>query len=753
MISTHSESSAVLPQNSLAPLESVLCTEELNRRPSRPANYEKENRALVFLAKSLADSPRSILQTLAEKILEVFQVGSAGISLLTKDDGGKRFYWPAIAGIWKPHIGGGTPRDFGPCGDVLDCNGPLMFTHPERRYAYFLPVKPAVEECLLVPFYVEGKAVGTIWVIAHDNHRKFDSEDLRLLDSLGQFASAAYQTVEFLHALEQQGEALRQSHAELQKVYKEAHDSRRAALNLMEDAIQSREEMETLNTTQRESEERYRTLFTSAPMAVFVCDRSAVIQQYNQHAVELWGREPECGVERHCGSVKLWRPDGTQLPHDQSPMVEVLRTGVSALNVEVSMERPDGSRLPVLVNFAALKNAEGEIIGAVTSFMDITEQKQAEDALRAAGERKSEFLAILAHELRNPLAPIRNALQVIRLTDDISESVKSASEMMERQVGQMVRLIDDLLDVSRFSRGTITLRRGRIELASVVHHAVEACRPAVEAAEQELVVTLPEAPIYLDADPTRLAQVAGNLLTNACKFTDQGGRIWLTAEREGEEAVLRVRDSGIGIASEQLPRIFEMFGQVDNSLERTQSGLGIGLSLVKNLVELHGGTVEALSEGVGQGSEFVVRLPVLTEAPETLPSPTASELPAATPRRILVVDDNRDSAATLAMLMQLSGNETHTAYDGQEAVEAAAAFRPDVMLLDIGLPKLNGYDVARRIREEPWGKKMVIVALSGWGQEEDRLHSKEAGFNGHLVKPVDHDALSRLLAGAPPGSV
>ena len=265
--------------------------------------------------------------------------------------------------------------------------------------------------------------------------------------------------------------------------------------------------------------------------------------------------------------------------------------------------------------------------------------------------------------------------------------------------------------------------------------------------DHELTVLLPPQPIHVDADPARLAQVVGNLLNNACKFTAKGGRIRLTAEREGDQAVVRVQDSGIGIATDQLSRIFDMFAQVDASLERSQSGLGLGLPLVKSLLEMHGGTVEAHSAGLGQGSEFTVRLPLAIEAPTTLPpQPTISETTAVTPRRILVVDDNQDSATSLALLLKLTGNETHTAFDGLEAVETAANFRPDVVLLDIGLPKLNGYETARKIREKPWGKNIVLVALTGWGQHEDRQRSKDAGFDDHFIKPVSHAALMKLLA-------
>lgn len=376
---------------------------------------------------------------------------------------------------------------------------------------------------------------------------------------------------------------------------------------------------------------------------------------------------------------------------------------------------------------------------------DFIERIRVEEALREADCRKNEFLAMLAHELRNPLAPIRNAAQILQLGGD-ERAVRAVSDMMDRQVGQMVRLVDDLLDVSRISRGKIELRKERVELASVVHHAVEAAHSLYESMNHDLTVTLPSQPIYLNGDPTRLAQIVGNLLNNACKFTDTGGRIRLTVEREGEQAVIQVRDSGIGIAADQLPRIFDMFTQVDCSLERSTSGLGIGLSLVKNLVEMHGGTVEVHSAGLGQGSEFVVRLPVLADMPKPPPEPAVSEPTPTTARRILVVDDNRDSANSLAMLLKLTGHETHTAYDGLEAVESAATLRPDVVLLDIGLPKLNGYEAARQIRQQPWGKGMVLVALTGWGQAEDRQRSEQVGFDAHMVKPVDLDALRSLLA-------
>jgi CheY-like chemotaxis protein len=310
----------------------------------------------------------------------------------------------------------------------------------------------------------------------------------------------------------------------------------------------------------------------------------------------------------------------------------------------------------------------------------------------------------------------------------------------------MARLVDDLLDMSRITRGKIELRKERVELAPILDHAIEAARSLYRSMNHELTVTVPTQPIYLSADPTRLAQVMGNLLNNACKFTDRGGHIWLSVERESEQVVVRVRDNGIGIAAEQFPRLFEMFTQLDTSLERSRDGLGIGLTLVKTLVEMHGGTVEVHSGGPGRGSEFVVRLPIFEDSRQ---SPTGSALSQQMPasgRRILIVDDNEDGAQSLALLLKLDGHETHTAHDGLEALAAADRLRPDVVLLDIGLPKLNGYEVCRHLRQQPWGKGLVLVALTGWGQEEDRQRSTEAGFDTHLVKPVDHEALAELLA-------
>jgi signal transduction histidine kinase/ActR/RegA family two-component response regulator len=366
--------------------------------------------------------------------------------------------------------------------------------------------------------------------------------------------------------------------------------------------------------------------------------------------------------------------------------------------------------------------------------------------LKESDRRKDEFLAMLAHELRNPLAPIRNSVQILRAQGAPVTDLQWATEVIDRQVRQMTRLVDDLLDVSRITRGKIELRRQQVELSEIVTSAVEASRPLLEKRGHELTVTTPPRPLRLDVDPTRLAQVLSNLLNNAAKYMDHGGRVWLTASQQGGDVVISVRDTGIGIRREMLPRVFDMFMQGEPGSARSEGGLGIGLTLVRRLVELHGGTVEARSDGPGKGSEFLVRIPASAASEEGGTRAAAGTAAGSAPRRILVVDDNRDAADTLRLLLRMMGSDVNTAHDGLEAVAAAAEFRPEVVLLDLGLPKLDGYEAARRIRAQEGGADLFLVALTGWGHEEDRRRSLEAGFDLHMTKPVEFDALRKLLA-------
>ena len=484
---------------------------------------------------------------------------------------------------------------------------------------------------------------------------------------------------------------------------------------------------------------------------IAMCDLDRVLFYINGAGLSMVGLD---GLEqaRRTPIPEFFFPEDRAIIRDEF-FPSVLEKGHDEMEVRFRHFKT-GAAVWMLYHVFVVTDPEGRRTGLGTISRDISERRRLEHDLRSlaadlseADHRKDEFLATLAHELRNPLAPIRNGLQVMRLAAQDGKAVEEARTMMERQLAQMVRLVDDLLDVSRITRNKLELRKERVELSAIVSSAVETSRPVIESCGHDLTVSVPPVPIYLEADLTRLAQVFSNLLNNAAKYTEKGGHIRLTAERQDDEAVVKVTDTGMGIPPAMLPKVFDMFTQVDRTLERSQGGLGIGLTLVWRLVDMHGGRVSVSSEGLGRGSEFVVRLPVLVEKPLSLaPEPALAEPAPTTARRILVVDDNQDSAMSLAMLLELTGNETRTAYDGLAAVEEAAAFRPDVVLLDIGMPKLNGYEAARKIREQPWGKEMVLVALTGWGQDEDRRRSNEAGFNSHMVKPVDYAALIKMLS-------
>jgi signal transduction histidine kinase/DNA-binding response OmpR family regulator len=368
--------------------------------------------------------------------------------------------------------------------------------------------------------------------------------------------------------------------------------------------------------------------------------------------------------------------------------------------------------------------------------------------LQDANCRKNEFLSMLAHELRNPLAPIRNGVHILRVLGDLAPAVRDVRDMMDRQVQHLVRLVDDLLDLSRITRGKVRLHTEAVELAAVLVRAVETSRPLIDQRRHRLTVAAPPSRLRVEGDAVRLAQVVGNLLNNAAKYTEEGGQIWLSAAREGDEAVIRVRDTGIGIPGEMLASVFDLFTQVDRSLDRSQGGLGIGLTLVRQLVEMHGGSVAARSEGLGRGAEFEVRLPALPA--EVVPEP-AGAVPAGLPgrgpgRRVLVVDDNRDAAESLALLLDVAGHQSRVAHDGPSALAAADEYSPEVVLLDIGLPGMDGYEVCRRMRARPATRRALLVALTGYGQEEDQRRAREAGFDHHLIKPADLEVLAGLLA-------
>jgi len=413
---------------------------------------------------------------------------------------------------------------------------------------------------------------------------------------------------------------------------------------------------------------------------------------------------------------------------------------------EYRVNRPDGSQCWIAASGRGVYADDGTVLGMTGVMQDVTRNKREEEALREADLRKDEFLATLAHELRNPLAPMRTSLQILGMGGIGQEAKEEARMVMLRQVNQMVALIDDLIDISRISTGRIDLHLEPVTLAEVVGSALEISRPLIEARGHAFTLELPEFPVHINVDRTRAAQILSNLLNNAAKYSGQAGRISLSAALDGASVVVTVRDSGIGIAPEMLSRVFEMFVQVDNRLERAEGGLGVGLTLARRLAELHGGTLEARSAGLGQGSEFMLRLKTI-QAPRDAARPAAPAVVALQPgrRRVLVVDDNVDHADSMATLLRLEGHEVHTAYDGLQAVDAVAAVRPEVVLLDIGMPGLNGYETARRIRARG-AAGIKLIAISGWGQARDRQLSEKAGFDHHLVKPVEPADLRRLMA-------
>jgi PAS domain S-box-containing protein len=490
----------------------------------------------------------------------------------------------------------------------------------------------------------------------------------------------------------------------------------------------------------RENEERLRMIADNMAQLAWTCDRPGDVTWYNKRWYEYTGLTFE--QSRGWGWMQVVHPD-----HLDRVTAHIQRSGASgeAWEDTFPLRRHDGEYRWFLAQVVPIRDASGAIVRWFGTNTDISAQRAAEQALQDADRRKDEFLAMLAHELRNPLAPVRNALEILKLNGTSQHAVESAAAVLDRQVRQMSRLIDDLLDVSRITRGKISLRVKRIELNPIIADASEAARPLCDNRDLHLTLTVPAKPVYVDADPARLTQVVGNLLNNACKFTERGGSIRLLVEEAAGEVTIRVQDTGIGIAPDQLSRVFDLFTQIDTSLERSQTGLGIGLTLVRNLVELHGGSVEARSEGLSRGSEFVVRLPVASAPLKPLPAKPPAPAQATLRRRFLVVDDNADAATSLEQYLHLFGHDVTVAFDGMEAVAAARESMPDIILLDVGLPRLNGYEAARRIRALPGGAGPAIVAVTGWGQEEDRRESASAGFDAHLVKPVDPAALLDML--------
>lgn len=485
-----------------------------------------------------------------------------------------------------------------------------------------------------------------------------------------------------------------------------------------------------------------RQVIDAVPGMIFVKDYHGQFVLGNEALARSYGTRPENLVGL---TDESFNPDTDEVAHFYKNDLEVISTRIAKTIPEEKITHADGSvhwysciKIPLIEDGVCNK-----LLGIAT---DITEQKRAEEALRLADRYKDEFLAMLAHELRNPLAPIRNAVQVLKMLEITDSQLAWGSEVIDRQVTHMVRLLDDLLDVARIMQGKIRLEIKRLDLVDIVNNAIETCSPLIESRKQQLIIAPSKTPQWVEGDSVRLSQVLSNLLNNAAKYTDEGGQITLTVTQQDADAVIEVRDTGIGIPADILPQIFDLFAQAKHSLGHSQGGLGIGLTLVHKLVLMHGGTVTAASAGIGQGSCFTVRLPTVSatsSAPETQPSQTA--LPVRK-LRILVVDDYADAAESLEMLLQMEGHQVETADCGLKAIEQARIFQPQIVLIDIGLPDMDGYEVAKRLRELPETRASILIALTGHAQTEDGKRSQSAGFNHHLLKPLDFEKLSGLLA-------
>ncbi len=499
-----------------------------------------------------------------------------------------------------------------------------------------------------------------------------------------------------------------------------------------------------------EAEVRMRSVVNHVLDAIVTIDERGIITTFNPAAEKIFGYPAAEIIGR---SVNLLMPEPDRSRHDDY-ISHYLSTGEARIigrGREVLGRRKDGSVFPMDLAVAEFRIESRRFFTGIAR--DITDRKRLEqqltqrlEQLAEADVQKNDFLAMLAHELRNPLAPLRNALHLVR-PGATPELIEQARSMMERQVEHLVRLVDDLLDLSRIVRNKIELRKEPVDLASALTRAVETAQPVIDAHGHRLLISLPQGPVTVQGDLIRLSQVIANLLTNAAKYSDKPGRIWLGVERKGGEALLKVRDEGIGIEPALLPRIFDLFVQADHSLARSGGGMGMGLTLVKRLVEMHGGTVSAHSAGTGtgKGSEFVVRLPSAPAAQPGTHSSEAQKQEGKGARRILVVDDNVDAAESMALILKMSGYETQCAYDGPSALDAAQYYLPDVVVLDIGLPGMTGYEVAQKLREQPRFDNTPIIAVTGYGQEEDRRRSRQAGFDHHLTKPVSPEVLQSFL--------
>lgn len=772
------------------PVDRVIDTHLLAQRPSKAPNHRAESMAMLDLVQALASEPDSVAQRLAEAALQLTGAGSAGISLAETADGAEIFRWIATTGEYARYMRGTMPRHFSPCGEVLRRAEPLLMRDMVRAYPYVEQLHPPPAEVLLVPFSKDGELAGTIWIVGHSLDHTFDSEDLRIVRSLAVFASAVSGTVGLVHDLEAHG-------ARVSRDLEHSERQRQQLDSLMAERDEAAQAMaRELSDARRLRDVAARLIGVEGNQALFgeILDAAIEITGADAGTIQLHDRASDsltflatrgfaadilshfslvdtssgspCGIALATGrraftdfSADQPDPDGSNRWHrdagmrcaQSTPLVSRSGQPLGMFSTHWSHQRELSERE---IRFLDLLGRQAA---------DLIERVQVHQALQASerelregARRKDEFLAVLAHELRNPLAPIRTGVELLKRAshDPVIDKIRP---MMERQVKHMVRLIDDLLDVSRISSGKVELRHQTVSLSSLVDAAVEAHQGAISAAGLRLELQIDDPERLLSVDPTRMSQVLSNILHNAAKFTGPGGTITLAAHlaagATGEaEQVFRITDTGMGISQDALPTIFELFTQIRPDSSQRHGGMGIGLALTRSLVEMHGGSVNAESAGPGHGSSFVVRIPVgrRATAPQATPLDTG-DIDALIGLRVLIVDDNQDAADALGVLLAQHGSHVHVSYLAAPAIDQLREFDPALVLLDIGMPGIDGYEACRRIRAAH-RPEVRIVALTGWGQEEDRRRAAEAGFDAHLTKPVDLVRLAAIAARGGAGS-
>ncbi len=832
------------------PIDHVITTAVLDQRPSRAPDHAAENKALLELGQAFADSPKAVLQKLAETAMALCGAGSSGISIAENDGDQPIFRWHATAGEYRKYYHGTMPRDFSPCGVVLQRDAMQLMEYPVRAFPYIDAISPEPQEVLLVPFYREDKAIGTVWIVSHTADKRFDAEDARIVRNLAQFAAAAVQSLQTLQhseevaiqvtsqqkALELVEQDLREAQRRLQSTLSAAEVAtwtweistnqviadknlvrmfdippeiaNGAPIEAYIDSIhpEDRDEVQqkvqrTIETgcdyeaiyrvndpsgslrwviargsvernehgiavrlpgvvvdvtRQKEAENlasrlthesdqlrrTYETALSNTADLNFVCDSQGKFTYVNKAFLDLWQKD----LSEVIGQAAIPSQGPNDITERFQVQVQTVIQTCKSIRDEAAYQTPDGVRQYESI-IQPVMGADGALEAVVGSSRDITQRKEFEQHLLETHRQKDEFLATLAHELRNPLAPIRTGLQLLKFDHVSEEDSADAIEVMERQISHLVHLVDDLLDVSRVTSGKIILRRETLDMRLMIQSAIEMCHSNLLEHGHQWTVAQPDEPVLVEGDAVRLTQILTNVINNACKYTPDSGTIAISVQSEAGQALVQVNDNGIGIPEALLTKIFDIFKQVEPALDRAQGGLGLGLTLSQRLVEMHGGSIRAESPGHGQGSTITISLPAITST-EHLMNNTAMQEDLSFRRSlsILAVDDNIGAARLLGKLLgKLGDHQIDVAHDGPTVLEKTAQRCPDLIIMDIGMPGMSGYEVARKLREMPEAEQAFLVALTGYGQDSDREEARQAGFDQHLTKPPSLEALQEIL--------